>query len=163
MMTDDAWDEERDAEMEQRLAALFRAAGAPAPSGGFTSQTMKAVRRASLPHGRLPLHRAWTRPAGWAALVFAAVVAVAAVAAQPPAVARALWLLALGVRLGAQLVQSVHVASSFFDAMDVVSRAVSQAMYTREAAAGLLLSACAAATSLAMLNRLLYPSKESLT
>jgi hypothetical protein len=160
-MTLQEWEQEKDRELEEQLAALFQTAAPPAPSAAFVSRTMKAVRQAPLPDGRHPLHRPWTVPAGWLALVMAAAaVAYAVLSNQRVAAEMVASLTDVGVRAGLRLVQSVHTSSMVFEVFATMSHAIARALSTREAGAGLLGMALVAAGSLSMLHKLLLSEKE---
>ena len=123
---------------------------------------MKAVRRAPLPEGRQPLRLPWMVPVGWTTLVAAAAAASYGVLSDQRLVAEVFSsLVALGIRAGMRLVQSVHTSSMVFDVLATTSRVVSHALSTREAAGGLISMALVAAISLSMLNKLLFSGKES--
>ena len=161
-MTLHEWEQEKDRELDEQLAALFQSAAPPAPSAGFVSRTMKAVRQAPLPEGRHPLRRPWTVPAGWVALVMAAAAATyAALSNQGVTAEMVSSFTDLGVRACLRLVQSVHTSARVFDVFATMSHAIARALSTREAGAGLLAMALVAAGSLSMLHKLLFPEKES--
>src|SRR5689334_14652085 len=122
-MTLQEWEQEKDRELEEQLAALFQSAAPPAPSAGFVSRTMKAVRQAPLPEGRHPLRRPWTVPAGWVALVMAAAaVAYGALSNQLLVAGMVASLVDVAVRAGLQVVQSVRTGSMVFDVFATTSR-----------------------------------------
>ena len=161
-MTLEQWEEEKDNELDERFTVLFHSAQAPAPSAGFVSRTMKAVRLAQLAEGRQPLRRPWLVPVGWATLVAAAAAAAYTALGNQRLVAEVLSsFVAMGVRGGMRLLQSVHTSSMVLDVLATTSRAVSHAMSTPEATAGLMLMALVAAISLSMLHKLLFSEKES--
>jgi hypothetical protein len=161
-MTLHEWEDEKDRELDEQLTALFHSVQPPAPPAGFVSRTMHAVRRAPLVDGRSPLRRPWTVPFGWAALVTAAIAAMYGFLNNQPLAAEAVSsLVAFGVRVGMRLVQSVHTTSLVFELLATTSRVVSHAMSTREGTVGLMVMALVAATSLTMLNKLLFSGKES--
>ena len=85
-MTEHEWDQLKDRELDNSLGVLFRSAGALAPLPGFTSRTLKAVRRAPLPAGRRALRHPLVAPISWTVLIAAAAGALAAVVAAHPAV-----------------------------------------------------------------------------
>jgi hypothetical protein len=160
-MTLQEWEEEKDRELDERLMSLLRS-DRPVPPAGFVARTMKAVRRAPLPEGRQPLHRPWTVPLGWVALISAsAAMAYSVLMNQRVAAELLSSVLAFGVRLGMRLLQSVHTSSMVFDVLVTTGRVAAHAMSTREGSAGLMLMALVAAVSLTMLNRLLVSEKES--
>jgi hypothetical protein len=161
-MTLQEWEHEKDRELDEKLAALFQSAQPPAPPAGFVAHTMKAVRQSALPEGRHPLRRPWTVPAGWAALVAAAVAAAySALNNQQLLAEMVASLVDVAVRGGMRLVQSVHTGSMVFDVLATTSRVIARAMSTPEAGAGLVAMAVVAAASLSMLNKLLVSEKES--
>jgi hypothetical protein len=161
-MTLQEWEHEKDLELDERLTALFQSAQPPVPPAGFVAHTMKAVRQAPLPEGRHPLRRPWTVPAGWSALVAAAVAAVySALNNQQVLAEMVASLVDVAVRGGMRLVQSVHTGSMVFDVLATTSRAIARVMSTPEAGAGLVAMALVAAASLSMLNKLLVSEKES--
>jgi hypothetical protein len=161
-MTLEEWDQEKDRELDEQLTTLFRSTQSPAPPAGFVSRTMAAVRRAPLPAGRQPLRLPWIVPIGWAILIAAGTVASFGVVSNQRLFAEVFSsLVTFGVHGGMRLLQSVHTSSMVFDLLATTSRVVSHALSTREAAGGLMSMAFVAAVSLSMLNKLLFPEKES--
>lgn len=164
-MTLEEWEHEQDRELDERLTTLFRSVEPPAPPDGFVSRTMKAVRRAPLPEGRKPFRFPWIVAAGWVVLVAGAAAASYGVFSDQRLIALIAdvfsALVALGIRAGMRLVQSVHTGSMVFDLLATTSRVVSHSLSTREAAGGLLSMALVAAISLSMLHKLLISKKES--
>jgi hypothetical protein len=160
-VTEQEWDELKSRELDDRLAALFKALGAPTPSPGFTSRTMKAVRRERLPAGRRTLDHPLSAPLGWGALVAAVATAASVVVATQPAVAALVArLLGAGVGAGMALVRFVGWAATFFGLFSTTGLAVARAVATREGSISLTLMAAAAALSLAALRRLLISENE---
>jgi hypothetical protein len=158
-MTLQEWEQEGDREMDEQLTSLFQSASPAAPSAGFVSRTMKAVRQAPLPEGRQPLRRRWTVPAGWVALVSAA--AYGALNYQQVVAEMVASFVDVAVPVGLRLMQSVHTSSRVFEVLTTMSHAFARAMSTREAGAGVLVMALVAACSLSMLHKILLSEKES--
>ena len=160
-MTEREWDELKSGELDDRLAALFKTVDPPKPLAGFTSRTMKAVRREPLPAGRRPLGHPLVLPFGWAAFIGAVTAAAYFVLATQPAVAASFaWLLAVGVRAGMWLLQLVGSAATVFGLFTTTGLAIARAIATRDGSLGLTLIAAVAALSLAALRRLLISESE---
>jgi hypothetical protein len=100
-------------------------------------------------------------PAGWAALVSAAVTAAAGLFNQRLLAEVLSSLITVAVRAGMRLVQSVQTTSLIFDLLSTTSRVVVRAISTRQAGAGLIVMGLVAAVSLSLLNKLLVSEKES--
>jgi hypothetical protein len=160
-VTEQEWDELKGDELDHSLAVLFKAVEAPKPLPGFTSRTMKAVRREPLPAGRRPLHHPLLIPFGWAASVAAAMAGGYFVLATQPAVPELFAsLLAAGLRAGMWLLQFVGSAATFFGLFTTTGLAVARAVVTRDGSISLTLIAAVAALSLAALRRLLISESE---
>jgi hypothetical protein len=161
-VTEQEWDELKGRELDDSLAALFRAVDAPKPLPGFTSRTMKAVRREPLPAGRRALRHPLLGPLGWAAAITAAMAAAYVVLTTQPAVAESFArLLAAGVRLVMWLPQLIGSAATFFGVFTTAGFAVARAVVTREGTISLTVIAAVAALSLAALRRLLISESEA--
>lgn len=161
-MTLEQWEEERDRELDERLAALFRSARPAAPSAGFARRTMSAVRQAPLPAGRRPLRAPYAVLLGWAALVAVAAALTAGVLFRQPALLQILaFVIADGVRAGVWLLEAVRTGAGVLDLFVKTGTVVAMAASTKEAGAGLALLAGVAAFSLFMLDKLLLSKKES--
>jgi hypothetical protein len=161
-MTLEQWEEDKDRELDERLRGLFHSVPPIQPSAGFVSRTMKAVRMTSLPEGRQPLRGSWTLPAAWAALVALATVGAYALTTNQRVLAQIVSALTtFGVRAAMRVVQSVHVSSLVFDVLATSSRVISHALSTPQGATTVMVMGLVAAMSLAMLNKLLFPDKES--
>jgi hypothetical protein len=161
-VTEQEWDELKGRELDDSLAALFRAVDAPKPLPGFTSRTMKAVRREPLPEGRRALRHPLLAPLGWAAAITVAMAAAYLVLTTQPAVAGSFArLLAVGVRLVMWLPQLIGSAATFFGVFTTAGFAVARAVVTREGTISLTVIAAVAALSLAALRRLLISESEA--
>jgi hypothetical protein len=160
MEREDALNGRGDAD-DARLRALLRGVDAPSPSADFTRRTMRAVRRAPLPAGRLPLRDPLTALAGWAAIVAGVALSTIAVAVSQPAAASILTrAFGLGVATGVRLLQFRSVAAAIADVFVTMGAAVSRAAVTAEGAAGLAAITVVGALSLSMLHRLLISERE---
>lgn len=161
-MTLEEWEAQKERELDASLTVLFQSVEPLEPRSDFASRTMKAVRRAPLPAGRHALRLPWTTPVGWAALVAAAVVAMAGVAVNQPAIAEAFALLVgVGIRLGMWLLGSMHTGFALFDLFAKTGGVFVRVVSTRQASASLTLMTGMAAFSLLMFTRLLFSEKES--
>ena len=161
-MTLQEWEDEKSRELDEQLAEIFRSSTPPAPSAGFVSRTMKAVRQSPLPQARHPLRRPWTVPAGWLALVMAAAAATFGALSNQQVVAEVVASFAdVCVAAGMRLLQSVHTSSMVFGVLATMSRAIARVVSTPEAGAGLLAMSLVAALSLSLLSKLLFSEKES--
>ena len=125
-------------ELDDSLAALFKAVDAPKPLPGFTSRTMRAVRREPLPAGRRPLRHPLVVPVGCAAAVVVATASVYFVLATQPAVAESFaWLLATAPEASLrQADEAVRVAEHAADLTDRYDSAVLDILAAAYAAAG---------------------------
>jgi hypothetical protein len=160
-VTEQEWDELKGRELDDSLAALFKAVDAPKPLPGFTSRTMRAVRREPLPAGRRALRHPLVVPVGCAAAVVVATASVYFVLATQPAVAESFaWLLATGMRVGMWLLQFTGSAATFLGVLSSTGFAVARAIVTRDGFISLTLIAAVAALSLAALRRLLVSERE---
>jgi len=153
-VTEQEWDQQKDRELDASLTALFKSVDPPRPRSGFSSRTMKAVRREKLPLGRRHLRHPWIAPAGWATLAAAASV-VAAMALYPVAAPLLTSVLAFGVRAGLDLVRFATAVIGFAEPFATASRAMLQVFATREGVTFLLLVFVTGALSLSALRRLL--------
>ena len=161
-MTLQEWEEQKDAELEQQVSALFRSADKPRPSSRFVSRTITALRAVPLPAGRRALRRSWVTPAGWAILIAAATAIVAIVAVYQPLVGAVFArLLSTGIRTGFWLIQMTHTSVAVFGVFATTAGVVAKALSTRDATIALMLLMAISALSLSMLNRLLFSQKES--
>ena len=152
-MTEHEWDQLKDRELDESLGTLFRSAGAPAPPAGFTSRTMKAVRRAPLPAGRRALRHPLVTPVSWTVLIAAAAAALAAVV---PAVAAFFASALVGaVRANLWVLHSVTVGFAWADLLRVIGRAVALGIATKQGSLGMIVIVATAAFSLSALRRLL--------
>jgi len=155
-VTEHEWDQLKDRELDDSLGALFRRAGAPAPLAGFTSRTMKAVRRAPLAAGRRALRHPLVAPISWTVLIATAVGALAAIVAAYPAVATFFASMLVGaVRAGLWMLHSVTVVFAWADFLRVIGRAVAVGIATRQGSFGMIVIVATAALSLSALRRLL--------
>lgn len=160
-MTLEEWEQEKDRELDEKLAGLFRSVQPPMPRAGFVSRTVKAARQAHLPAGRVPLQRPWFAPLGWGAIAASLAYAVFFMLNDQRVAAQILAsCVDVGVRAGLWLIQSVRVTSTVVELMATTGRVVAYAASTREAIAALITMAAVAALSLSMLHRLLR-DKES--
>jgi hypothetical protein len=160
-MTEHEWDELKGRELDDGLVALFKAADAPAPRSGFTSRTMRAVRREPPPTGRRALRHPLVAPFGLAASIAVSIGAAYFVLATQPGVAELFArLLAAGVRVGMWPLTFVGQAATFFGLFSATGLAVARAVATRDGSIGLTLTAAVAALSLAALRRLLISESE---
>jgi hypothetical protein len=160
-VTEQEWDELKNGEQDDRLAALFKAVDPPKPLPGFTSRTMKAVRCEPLAMGRQPLRHPLVAPFGWAAFVGTVTAAAYFVLATEPAVTGSFaWLLAIGVRVGMWVLQLAGSAAMLFGLFSTTGLAIARAIATRDGSLGLTLIAAVAALSLAALRRLLISESE---
>jgi hypothetical protein len=161
-VTEQQWDELEGRKLEDSLTALFNAADAPKPLPGFTSRTMKAVRREPPPAGRRALGHPLVVPFGWAASIAVAITCAYFVLATQPAVVELLrWLLATEVWAGMRLVRFAGWAATFFGLFSTTGFAVARAVATRDGSISLTLIAAVAALSLAALRRLLMSESEA--
>ena len=155
-MTEHEWDQLKDRELDDSLGTLFRSAGAPAPLPGFTSRTMKAVRRAPLPAGRRALRHPLVAPISWTVLIAATAAALAAVVAAHPAVATFFASVLVGaVRANLWVLHSVTVGFAWADLLRVIGRSVALGIATRQGSFGMIVIVATAAFSLSALRRLL--------
>ena len=170
-MTEREWDELKDRELDDSLAALFQFADQPEPLPGFTARTMKAVRRAPLPAGRRRLTKwkvtarhaeALRAKAGWLALVGGSAAATYGVVVSQPIVAELFAaLVATGVRVGVWLMHLAGAAATLANLFTATGLAIARAVATRDGSIGLLLIASIGALSLAALRRLLISESEA--
>jgi hypothetical protein len=160
-VTEQEWNELKGRELDDSLTALFKRVDAPKPLPGFTSRTMKAVRREALPAGRRALGHPLVVPFGWAASIAVAMAGAYFILTIRPAVAESFaWLLAAGVRAGMWLLQFVGWAATFFGLFSTTGFAVARVVATRDGSISLTLIAAVAALSLAALRRLLITENE---
>lgn len=146
---------------DARLRAVLRGVEAPSPSADFTRRTMRAVKRASLPAGRVPLRDPLISLAGWAAIIAGVALSTLAVAVSQPAAASILTrAFGLGVTTGVRLLQFRNVATAIADVFVTMGAAVSRAAVTAEGAAALAAVAVVGALSFSMLHRLLISERE---
>lgn len=146
---------------DDQLLALFRDADAPAPSRGFTAQTMQAVIGAPLPAGRKPLRDPLAAMFGWAAVIAAVALLVFGIASSQPIVTSIFSrLITRGVGTGVWFMQFGQTAMRLLDVLTTTGLAVSRAAVTIEGTTGLLLSAVVGALSASALHRLLISERE---
>jgi hypothetical protein len=154
-------DDPRNGMRDEQFLALFKDAGAPAPSREFAARTMRAVRRAPLPAGRRALRDPLAAMFGWAAVIAAVALSVFGILASQPIVAAGFSrLITRGVGTGVWLMQFGQTALRLLDVLITTGSAVSRAAVTAEGTAGLVLSVVVAALSLSALHRLLISKRE---
>src|SRR6187399_2221775 len=91
---------------DEQLLAAFAHVDAPQPPRDFVVKTMRAVRRAPLPAGRVPLRDPLTSMFGWSALIAAVAFAVLAISLSEPIVVSVFSrLITGGVGTGIRLLQ----------------------------------------------------------
>src|SRR5688500_1923536 len=101
---------------DARLMALFKSVDAPAPSADFTAKTLRVVKRAPLPAGRKALRDPLVSMFGWAAVIGAVALSVAAIALSQPVLASGLSrLITRGVGTGVWLMQLAHTLTTVLD------------------------------------------------
>ena len=148
-------------ELETRLIDLLRSVEQPAPSPGFATRTMKAVRLEPLPAGRQALRHPWGAPLGWTALVgAAAALAYAAIFNQPGTAKAFTTMLTFALHGSGHLTHFVGAGVALSDMFTTVGYAVARAAATREGTTTLMLIAGVAGTSLLALQRLLFSDGE---
>ena len=141
---------------DAQLMALFRSVDAPAPSPDFAAKTLRVVKRAPLLAGRKPLRDPLVSMFGWAAVIAAVALSVAALAVSQPLVASGFSrLITHGVGTGVWLMQLAHTLTTVLDVLTTTSLAVLRAVATTEGTTGLVLTAVVGAVSLSALHRLL--------
>jgi len=143
-------------EFDAQLLGLFRSVQAPAPSAGFASRAITAVKREPLSPGRRPLRSPLASFLGWAALVAGVAISAWAVAVNQPLFASGFTkLVSTGIGVGVWLMQFTGAGLALLDVFNTTGLAVSRAVVTREGSAGLLMIAVIGALSLSGLHRLL--------
>jgi hypothetical protein len=146
---------------DEQLLAAFAHIDAPQPSRDFVVKTMRAVRRAPLPAGRVPLRDPLTSMFGWAALIAAVAFAVLAISLTEPIVVSIFSrLITRGVGTGMRLLQLAPMGLRLFDVMTTMGDAVSRAAMTAQGATGLVMSAVVGVVSLSGLHRVLISERE---
>jgi hypothetical protein len=146
---------------DAQLMALYKSVDAPAPSADFAKRTLRAVKRAPLPAGRKPLRDPLVSMFGWAAVIAAVALSVAAIALSQPLVASAFSrLITRGVGTGVWLMQLAHTLTTVLDVLTTTGLAVLRAVATTEGTTGLVLTAVVGAVSLSALHRLLISEGE---
>ena len=146
---------------DAQLMALFKSADAPAPSADFAAKTLRAVKRAPLPAGRKALCDPLVSMFGWAAVIGAVALSVAAIALSQPLLASGFSrLITRGVGTGVWLMQLAHTLTTVLDVLTTTSLAVLRAVATTEGTTGLVLTAVVGAVSLSALHRLLISEGE---
>ena len=148
--------ESDDLKRDARLSELFRSIEAPGPSPHFAERTMKAVKRAPLPAGRLPLRSPLAGLVGWAALIAAVAISSWAIAMTQPQLASTFTrLISRGIGIGVWLIQFAGAGLALSDVFTKTGLAVTRAAVTREGSTGLLFITAMGAFSLSALHRLL--------
>jgi len=146
---------------DERLLAAFAQIDAPQPSRDFAVNTMRAVRRAPLPAGRVRLRDPLMSMFGWAALIAAVAFAVLAIALTEPIVVPVFSrFITRGVGTGMRLLQLAPMGLRLFDVMATMGDAVSRAAMTAQGATGLVMSAVVGVVSLSGLHRVLISERE---
>ena len=146
---------------DEQLLALFKSVDLPAPSADFAARTLRAVKRAPLPAGRKPLRDPLVSMFGWAAVIAAVALSVAAIALSQPLVASGFSrLITRGVGTGVWLMQLAHTLTTVLDVLTTTSLAVLRAAATTEGTTGLVFTAVVGAVSLSALHRLLISEGE---
>lgn len=146
---------------DEQMLALFALMDTPAPSPGFTANTMRAVTRAALPAGRRALRDPLATMLGWAAVIAAVALTVLAFALSQPIVTSSFSrLITRGVGTGVWLMQFGQIGLQLLDVLTTTSLAVSRAAGTAEGTTGLVLTAVVGALSLSALHRLLISEGE---
>jgi hypothetical protein len=146
---------------DAQLMALFRSVDAPEPSPDFAAKTLRVVKRTSLLAGRKPLRDPLVSMFGWAAVIAAVALSVAALAVSQPLVASGFSrLITHGVGTGVWLMQLAHTLTTVLDVLTTTSLAVLRAVATTEGTTGLVLTAVVGAVSLSALHRLLISEGE---
>ena len=147
---------------DEQLLAAFAQMDALQPSPEFVSKTMRAVRRAPLPAGRVALRDPLTSMFGWAALIAAVAFGVLAISLSEPIVPAVFSrLITRGVGTGMWLLQLAPMGLRMFDVMATMGDAVSRAAMTAEGATGLVMSAVVGVVSLSGLHRVLISEREA--
>lgn len=161
-MTEHEWDELKSREQDESLTALFKSVDAPAPLPGFTSRTMKAVRRAPLPAGRSALRHPLTAPIAWGALIGGSALAAGLLAVSQPGVAEMFAsLLNVGIRVGIWLMHLIGNFAALSDLFTTTGMAIARSVATTQGSIGLVLTAATGALALAALRRLLVSESEA--
>jgi hypothetical protein len=146
---------------DAQLVAAFAHIDAPQLPPDFTAKTMRAVRRAPLPAGRVPLRDPLLSMFGWAALIASVAFAVLAISLGEPIVVAAFSrLITRGVGTGMWLLQLAPMGLRLFEVMATMGDAVSRAAMTAQGATGLVMSAVVGAVSLSGLHRVLISERE---
>ena len=139
---------------DERLYELFRALAAEKPSPGFADRTMRAVKLAPLPAGRVPLRHPLGSAAAWAALIAGG--AVLAWALMVPQLGIGIMrLLGRGIGMGVWLAQLFATSLTILDLLFVPATAVMRAVATRDGMVALVLVSAIGAFSMSALHRLL--------
>ena len=148
-------------DLDRRLVQLFRSVPPRVPSRDFTVRAMRAVKRETLPAGRIPLRHPLTAFAGWAAVFALVSIAAWSIALTQPFLATVFaTLLSRGIGLGVWLVQFVSAGASIFAVLTTTGLAIARALMTTQGSAGLALVAVVGALSLSALHRLLISERE---
>ena len=146
---------------DEQLLAAFAQMDALQPSPEFVSKTMRAVRRAPLPAGRVALLDPLTSMFGWAALIAAVAFGVLAILLSEPIVPAVFSrLITRGVGTGMWLLQLAPMGLRMLDVMATMGDAVSRAAMTAQGATGLVMSAVVGVVSLSGLHRVLISERE---
>lgn len=150
-----------DVAADERLSALFKAAGPPAPPPGFAARTVRAVKCSPLPPGRAPLRSPLTALVGWAAILAGVAIPALALAVTQPAIAAGFTrVFSESVRAGVWLMQLARTSLGMFELFATTGVAVSRVVVTTEGTLGLVLVAVVGALSASTLHRLLVAERE---
>jgi hypothetical protein len=148
-------------ELDARLIELFRSVEQPEPSAGFASRTMKAVRVAPLPAGRLRLRDSWSIRCGWAAFVGAAAAMGYAVVNLPVTARMFAATLGLVLHTASDLARLVFSGLVWSEVLTTIGRAVAMAAATPEGMTALMATAIVACIAVSALHRLLASEREA--
>jgi hypothetical protein len=139
---------------DERLDELCRSLVAAEPSAGFANRTMKAVKRAPLPAGRVPLRHPLGSAAAWAALIAGGVILAWALVV-PQLGTGVMRLVGHGIGFSGWLAQLFAASVSVLDVLVAPSTAVTRAVVTREGVAGLAFISAIGLFSASALHKLL--------
>lgn len=139
---------------DERLRQLFRSLDASGPSAGFADRTMKAVKLAPLPAGRVPLRHPLGSAAAWAALIAGGAV-LGWFLVMPQVGTVLMRLVGRGIGFGVTLAQLFATSLTVLDLLFVPATTVMRAVATRDGIVALVLVSAIGAFSMSALRRLL--------